>query len=117
MTYVILPEQQELPPITYDFAVEAYVARHFRDDDYFFIWQTKPTVILGRNQLLQNEVNVDYCREHDVFISRRKSGGGCVYSDEGNIMFHSSAVSRTYKRCLPTACASLPTHFFALAFP
>ena len=57
MTYVILPEQQELPPITYDFAVEAYVARHFRDDDYFFIWQTKPTVILGRNQLLQNEVN------------------------------------------------------------
>ena len=82
MTYVILPEQQELPPITYDFAVEAYVARHFRDDDYFFIWQTKPTVILGRNQLLQNEVNVDYCREHDVFISRRKSGGGCVYSDE-----------------------------------
>ncbi len=63
MTYVVLPEQQTLPPITYDFAVEAYVARHFREDDYFFIWQTKPTVILGRNQLLQNEVNVDYCRE------------------------------------------------------
>ena len=40
MTYVVLPEQQTLPPITYDFAVEAYVARHFREDDYFFIWQT-----------------------------------------------------------------------------
>ena len=92
MTYVVLPEQQTLPPITYDFAVEAYVARHFRDDDYFFIWQTKPTVIVGRNQLLQNEVNVDYCREHGVFISRRKSGGGCVYSDEGNVMF--SFISR-----------------------
>ena len=111
MTYVVLPEQQELPPITYDFAVEAYVARHFRDDDYFFIWQTKPTVILGRNQLLQNEVNVDYCREHDVFISRRKSGGGCVYSDEGNIMFsfisREPNVQKMFTNCMRLAADAL----------
>ena len=111
MTYVVLPEQQTLPPITYDFAVEAYVARHFRDDDYFFIWQTKPTVILGRNQLLQNEVNVDYCREHDVFISRRKSGGGCVYSDEGNIMFsfisREPNVQKMFANCMRLAADAL----------
>ena len=111
MTYVVLPEQQTLPPITYDFAVEAYVARHFRDDDYFFIWQTKPTVILGRNQLLQNEVNVDYCREHGVFISRRKSGGGCVYSDEGNIMFsfinREPNVQKMFANCMHLAADAL----------
>ena len=111
MTYVVLPEQQTLPPITYDFAVEAYVARHFRDDDYFFIWQTKPTVIVGRNQLLQNEVNVDYCREHGVFISRRKSGGGCVYSDEGNVMFsfisREPNVQKMFEHCMHLAADAL----------
>jgi lipoic acid synthetase/lipoate-protein ligase A len=49
-------------------------------------------VIIGRNQDLEAEVNIDYCREHDVEIVRRKSGGGCVYSDKGNIMI--SYISR-----------------------
>ena len=111
MTYIELPEQTTLPPITFDFAVEAYAARHFHDDDYFFIWQTKPTVILGRNQLLRNEVNIDYCRKHDVFISRRKSGGGCVYSDEGNIMFsficREPNVKKMFANCMHLAADAL----------
>ena len=111
MTYIELPEQTTLPPITFDFAVEAYAARHFHDDDYFFIWQTKPTVILGRNQLLRNEVNIDYCRKHDVFISRRKSGGGCVYSDEGNIMFsficREPNVQKMFANCMHLAADAL----------
>ena len=111
MTYIELPEQTTLPPITFDFAVEAYAARHFHDNDYFFIWQTKPTVILGRNQLLRNEVNIDYCRKHDVFISRRKSGGGCVYSDEGNIMFsficREPNVQKMFANCMHLAADAL----------
>jgi lipoic acid synthetase/lipoate-protein ligase A len=35
---------------------------------------------------LENEVNLDYCRQHGVEIVRRKSGGGCVYADRDNIM-------------------------------
>lgn len=111
MTYVVLPSQTTLPPITFDFAIEAFVARHFRDDDYFFIWQTTPTVILGRNQLLSNEVNVDYCRSHGVYISRRKSGGGCVYSDEGNIMFsfisREPNVQKMFANCMHLAAEAL----------
>jgi lipoic acid synthetase/lipoate-protein ligase A len=49
-------------------------------------------VIIGRNQDLEAEVNLGYCREHGVKVVRRKSGGGCVYSDMGNIMI--SYVSR-----------------------
>lgn len=52
----------------------------------FFTWRTAPTVIFGRNQVLEAEVNTAYCREHGVEMYRRKSGGGCVYSDSGNIM-------------------------------
>ena len=66
--------------------MEEYVARHLDVPDAFFMWQVEPSVIFGRNQVLENEVNVAYCREHDIKIYRRKSGGGCVYADMGNVM-------------------------------
>lgn len=55
-------------------------------EDLFFTWLSPPTVICGRNQVIENEVNLEYCREHGIAVVRRKSGGGCVYSDEGNVM-------------------------------
>ena len=68
MKYIVIPpEVGPVPPITFDFAIEEFAARHFTDDDYCFIWQTRPTVIIGRNQLLVNEVNVDYCNANDVW--------------------------------------------------
>ena len=63
------------------------MARRLDLDDCFFMWQVEPTVLLGRNQLVENEVNIDYCRQHDIKTFRRKSGGGCVYADMGNVMF------------------------------
>ena len=66
--------------------MEEYVARHLDVPDAFFMWQVEPSVIFGRNQVLENEVNVAYCREHDIKIYRRKSGGGCVYADMDNVM-------------------------------
>ena len=50
------------------------------------MWQVAPSVIFGRNQQLENEVNVEYCRQHQIQIFRRKSGGGCVYADFSNVM-------------------------------
>jgi lipoic acid synthetase/lipoate-protein ligase A len=66
--------------------MEEYVARHIDEDDLFFMWQVRPTVIFGRNQSLESEVNVDYCRANEIEMYRRKSGGGCVYADMGNVM-------------------------------
>ncbi len=68
-------------------AMEEYIARHFPSDDYFFMWQVEPTVIFGRNQLIDNEVNLEFCRRNNIQTYRRKSGGGCVYADKSNIMF------------------------------
>lgn len=50
------------------------------------LWQTRPTVIFGLHQNMAAEVNLPWCKEHGVEVYRRKSGGGCVYSDEGNLM-------------------------------
>ena len=68
-------------------AAEEYVARHVEADDCFFMWQVEPSVIFGRNQLIENEVNVKYCQDHGIRMFRRKSGGGCVYADMSNVMF------------------------------
>lgn len=86
MIYVALPTNHNRR-LTFYLAMEEYVARHFGSDDYFFMWQVEPTVIFGRNQLIENEVNMDYCRKHHINTFRRKSGGGCVYADMDNIMF------------------------------
>ena len=51
-----------------------------------FVWIVDPTVIIGRHQVLKNEVNTAFCQEHNISIYRRKSGGGCVYADSGNLM-------------------------------
>lgn len=85
MTYVELPhdKRHRLP---FYLAMEEYIARSFPAQDYFFMWQVSSTVIFGRNQLIDSEVNVDFCKSKGIEFYRRKSGGGCVYADEGNIM-------------------------------
>lgn len=85
MKYVSLPDDS-VHPLPFYLAMEEYLARKSREE-LFFMWQVTPTVIFGRNQLINNEVNIDYCRAHDISFYRRKSGGGCVYADMDNIMF------------------------------
>ena len=51
-----------------------------------FTWIVSPTVIYGRHQQAEVEVNEAYCREHGIAVVQRQSGGGCVYADEGNLM-------------------------------
>lgn len=85
MKYISLPTS-EPRGLAFYLAMEEYVARHIDDPDAFFMWQVEPSVIFGRNQVLENEVNVSYCRAHDIKLYRRKSGGGCVYADMDNLM-------------------------------
>lgn len=87
MKYLILPEREKTNQLPFYFAVEEYVARTYTDDDYFLIWRVEPTVMLGRNQLIDNEVEIDYCKANNIDIFRRKSGGGCIYADQGCMQF------------------------------
>ena len=85
MKYILLPDDKQRR-LSFHLAMEEYVARRLDEPDYFFTWQVEPTVIYGRNQVLENEVNLDYCREHGIEVFHRKSGGGCVYADRDNLM-------------------------------
>ena len=87
MIHTTLPFNQTRR-LSFYLAMEEYVARHLNhDDDCFFMWQVNPSVIFGRNQLIEKEVNIDFCKKHHIEMYRRKSGGGCVYADMSNVMF------------------------------
>ena len=85
MKYITLPTN-EIRQLSFYLAMEEYVARHISEPDCFFMWQVEPSVIFGRNQVVENEVNLEYCRSNHIRIYRRKSGGGCVYADMDNLM-------------------------------
>ncbi len=86
MIYIALPENKTRR-LSFYLAMEEYVARNVTEENCFFYWQVEPSVIFGRNQLIENEVNMEYCKSHNIRTYRRKSGGGCVYADMKNIMF------------------------------
>lgn len=85
MIHVLLPDDA-LRPLPFYLAMEEYLAAR-GNDDYFFMWQVEPTVIIGRNQHILTEVNLEYCNRRGINVVRRKSGGGCVYADMNNVMF------------------------------
>lgn len=66
--------------------MEEWVARELPPADYCLWWVTAPTVVFGRNQDMKAEVNCEYCRSHGIDMIRRRSGGGCIYADGGNVM-------------------------------
>lgn len=111
MTYLTLPSD-EPRRLSFYLAMEEFAARQLRfEDDVFFMWQVEPTVIFGRNQVIENEVNLDYCREHGIQFYRRKSGGGCVYADHSNVMIsyitRSDEVVTTFSRYMQMLTAML----------
>ena len=86
LTLLRLPEGSEdgWRRLVFWLALEEWAVCHAPGS--FFVWNVRPTVIFGRNQDMEAEVNVPYCIAHGIGIFRRKSGGGCVYADEGNLM-------------------------------
>lgn len=85
-----------LKPYFY-FALEEYVLNHLLKDDetYFFTWEIHG-VVIGKNQVIENEVNLEFLKENNIDIYRRPTGGGCVYADHRNTMF-SIITKRTNK--------------------
>ncbi|NLZ53388.1 MAG: lipoate--protein ligase [Thermoanaerobacteraceae bacterium] len=72
----------------FNMALDEYAVKHLdTSNDYFYFYQNRPTVVIGRNQNTIEEVNLDYVKSHDITVVRRMSGGGAVYHDMGNINF------------------------------
>lgn len=70
----------------YNHSVEEYFFNNFKDD-VFIIWRNSPSILIGRNQNIYQEVNIDFCIENNMDIVRRLSGGGAIYCDENIIQY------------------------------
>ena len=47
-----------------------------------------PYVCIGYHQDLEQEVDLEFCRAHDIPIFRREVGGGAVFLDGNQLFFH-----------------------------
>lgn len=63
------------------------------EEPLFYLWQNRPSVIIGLNQNAYAEVFLDYLHEQDIALVRRVTGGGAVYHDLGNLNY--TIVGRT----------------------
>ncbi len=109
--FVDFPPEAESKGAAYFLAAEEHIARTFPPDNYFFVWQTPPTVVYGRHQIIENEADLDFCRREGVEVVQRKSGGGCIYSDGNNLMLslitRRTSVKRLFAEYSETVAALL----------
>jgi len=72
------------------------------EEPVFYLWQNRPSVIIGLNQNAYGEVNLTYLKEHGIILARRVTGGGAVYHDLQNLNYtivgRSSDLERDYPK-------------------
>ncbi|MDR2834346.1 MAG: lipoate--protein ligase [Streptococcaceae bacterium] len=72
----------------FNLALDEYAMRYLDvGEDYFFLWQNEPSIIIGKNQNTLAEINADFIEQNQIKVARRMSGGGAVYHDFGNLNF------------------------------
>ncbi|XP_013413155.1 lipoyltransferase 1, mitochondrial isoform X2 [Lingula anatina] len=62
-----------------------YENTDFEKQNVLLLWRNEPTVVVGRHQNPWKECNVFKLQNLSVHLARRKSGGGTVYHDLGNL--------------------------------
>lgn len=72
---------------TYNLALEEYLLTHHMEGEILLLWQNANTIVIGRNQNTEEEINRAFVEEHGVTVVRRTTGGGAVYHDLGNLNY------------------------------
>jgi len=70
----------------YNLAAEEIFLKN-SDADLFMIWDSEPSIIVGKHQNALAEINYRFTVENRINVARRLTGGGTVYHDRGNINF------------------------------
>lgn len=62
-----------------------YENENLKTKSILLMWKSNPTVVIGRHQNPYLECDVWKIAKNNLSLARRKSGGGAVYHDEGNL--------------------------------
>ena len=87
------------------------------DEPVFFLWQNRPAVIVGYNQEVNTEVNLDYLKENGIDLVRRVTGGGAVYHDLENLNYTIVGRSEDLERDYPEYASLLAKALQTLGVP
>lgn len=81
-------DNQGIMDPTLNLAIEEYALTQLDiNETYLLFYSMSPAVIVGKHQNTLEEINMAFVRENKVTVTRRLSGGGAVYNDEGDLSF------------------------------
>lgn len=81
-------------------AVEQCLMKQVKRQTYIlFLWQNDHTIVVGRNQNPYRECKVQQFLKTGGKIARRRSGGGAVYHDLGNLNFSILCYEKDAEEC------------------
>ena len=89
----------------HNLAVEEYIFQKTQDN-VFILWQNDKTVVIGKNQNINCELDFDFVNKNGIKVARRITGGGAVYHDLGNLNY--SFISSTGKEGIDFAYFTKP---------
>lgn len=86
----------------YNMAFDEYALdRLALEEPVFYLWQNRPSVIIGLNQSPYAEVNLPFLEEKGIILARRVTGGGAVYHDLQNLNYTITGRARDLEKTYP----------------
>jgi lipoate-protein ligase A len=87
MMFIFIDNFNNIQP-EFNLALEDFAAQNLPNHrSYCLFYVNSPSVIVGKNQNVFEEININAAEKNNILIRRRISGGGAVYHDLGNVNF------------------------------
>ena len=80
-------------------AIATAVDRNVSPNTIILCQPSKPYACLGFHQILEKEIDVEYCRSKNLQIIRRSQGGGATYLDSNQVFYQ--VVARKESKAIP----------------